>query len=223
MKTAKIIKTFTDRYPLIGPTIWMLSIQYFIIQFVVARDWSVPYSLTRNTISDLGNTACGTYGNKYVCSPLHSLMNMSFILLGITMASGSLFIYQEFKKSSWSLAGFSFMAIGGIGSIMVGLFPENTVSSLHIIGAGLPFLIGNVAIVLLGYKLVIPATLRIYTLISGGIPLIALVFLVSHHYFGLGPGGMERLTAYPQTVWLIVFGLYISKNHINHRSLKSRS
>ena len=28
--------------------------------------------------------------------------------------------------------------------------------------------------------------------------------------FGLGRGGMERLSGYPQTLWLILFGLYMT-------------
>src|SRR5271154_1655168 len=93
------IETFTDRYPLIGPAIWILSIQYFIIQFIVAAAWQAPYSWRFNTISDLGNSACVVYGGRTVCSPLHGLMNASFILLGITMATGAMLIYQGFKEN----------------------------------------------------------------------------------------------------------------------------
>lgn len=219
MNPSKIVETFTDRYPLVGPFIWTLSIQYYIIQFVVAQAWKNPYSLTHNTISDLGNSACGLYSGAFVCSPLHILMNASFITLGITMALGSMLIYQEFKESDYTFVGFSLMALAGIGTILVGLFPENTVSILHIIGAALPFLLGNLCLILLGFALNMPRVLKIYTLCSGFVALIALFFFITHHYLGLGIGGMERLTAYPQTIWLIVFGIYISKNHISKRSI----
>src|SRR5579863_5680731 len=99
MVKLRTIKTFTDKYPFIGPTMWMLSIQYFLIQYIVARSWTLPYSLSRNTISDLGNTVCAVRSTGFVCSPLHSLMNASFITLGVFMALGSLLIYQEFKES----------------------------------------------------------------------------------------------------------------------------
>jgi LPXTG-site transpeptidase (sortase) family protein len=89
----------SDRYPLLGPIIWMLCVQYFITQIVVASAWHTSFSLTRNVISDLGNTACGQYGDRFVCSPLHGLMNASFLLLGLTMATGSLLIYQEFQRN----------------------------------------------------------------------------------------------------------------------------
>jgi hypothetical membrane protein len=218
MKPMAKIKTFTDRYPLIGPAIWILNAQYFIIQVVVARAWAISYSLGHNTISDLGNSACAVYGGRYVCSPLHGLMNASFIMLGLTIALGSMFIYQEFKKDLATLVGFSLMAAGGIGTVLVGLFPENTVSALHILGAGLPFVLGNVALVIFSFALPIPKLYRYYTLLSGVITLIALILLLSGHYLGLGIGGIERVVAYPQTVWLIIFGVYISSSHLTRRT-----
>lgn len=208
-----MIKTFTDRYPPVGPALWMLSLQYFIVQLVVAAAWKTHYSLLTNTISDLGNTACGIYGSRPVCSPLHDTMNASFILLGITMYIGATLIYQGFKKTPGTALGFNFMALAGIGTVLVGLFPENTISALHILGAALPFFIGNVGMVILSLSLAIPKPLRYYTFVSGTISLIALVLLLTNHYLGLGIGGMERITAYPQTLWLITFGVYISRNH----------
>lgn len=213
MRRVAKIKTFTDNYPLIGPAIWILSVQYFVIQIIAAFAFRTTYSLRFNTISDLGNSICGNYSGRYVCSPQHNLMNASLILLGITMASGSLLIYQEFKRDRVTLIGFSFMAIAGFGTLLVGLFPENTISFLHTFGASLPFLLGNVGLIILSISLTTPRLLRYYTFLTGIIALIALVFFYTQHYLGLGIGGMERIVAYPQTFWLIIFGLYISSNH----------
>lgn len=223
MKSPVVIKTFTDRYPLVGPTIWILCIQYYIIQIVTARAWVIHYSLLRNPISDLGNTACGLYSGRFVCSPLHGLMNASFITLGITMATGSLLIYQEFKENWASLVGFSFMAAAGVGTLMVGLFPENSLSILHTVGAALPFFIGNLSLIILGLALRVPKALKIYTLLSGIISLAAFILFVTHHYLGLSIGGMERIVAYPQTIWLIIFGIYISSSHIVKRSRRNKT
>jgi len=216
MKPAEAIKTFTDRFPFVGPAFWMVSIQYYIVQVLVGLAWTTHYSWFTNTISDLGNTICGSYGDRFVCSPLHSVMNASFITLGTTMIVGGVLIYQEFKPSNGSLTGFSFMIIAGIGTLLVGLFPENSVSALHQLGAFLPFLVGNIGMIILGSVLDIPKVLRYYSIISGSISLAALVFFVLHIYLGLGIGGMERIVAYPQTVWLIVFGIYISSNHMRN-------
>ncbi len=207
------INTFSNRYPLIGPTMWTLSLQYYLTQIMVAHAWPIPYSALQNTISDLGNTACGMYAGRFVCSPLHDYMNASFIALGLFMMAGSLLIYQEFRETKGSLVGFSLMALAGFGTILVGVFPENTISSLHALGAFLPFLFGNIALLILGLTLDIPRWLRIYTLASGVVALTGFVLFSTHNYLGLGIGGMERITAYPQTMWLTVFGLYISRNH----------
>lgn len=212
------IKVFTDRYPYLGPLVWILSIQYYLNQIIVASAWKPDYSLANNTISDLGNTQCGPYANRYVCSPLHGLMNSSFIILGFTMALGSLLIYQEFKESRASLIGFSGLALAGVGTFIVGLFPENTIRILHILGAALPFFVGNLSLIILSFSLDIYKPFKIYTFISGAIPLIALVFFLEHQYLHIGQGGMERVVAYPQTLWLIIFGIYISKNHYRHWS-----
>ena len=216
----RLVKTFTDKFPFVGPAFWVVSVQYYIIQAVAAASWQTHFSLSQNVISDLGNTACSNYSGRYVCSPLHGLMNASFIILGITMIIGSVLIYQEFKESQSSWVGFSFMGLAGLGTLLVGLFPENTIASLHFIGALLPFLIGNIGLIVLGLVLEMPKTLRVYTLISGITSLIALVLFLTNNYIGLGQGGMERLTAYPQTMWLIIFGLYISTNHVLERSLR---
>lgn len=173
--------------------------------------WQIHYSLLRNTISDLGNTVCSVYDKRFVCSPVHGIMNASFIILGITMVIGSVLIYGQFRKHATNRVGFSFMSLAGLGTILVGLFPENSIRLLHLTGALLPFLLGNIGIILLGLSLDIPRNLRYYSIISGAIALAALALFVTHNYLGLGIGGMERIAAYPQTMWLIVFGIYASR------------
>jgi hypothetical membrane protein len=211
-------KVFADQFPLVGPALWMLSLQYFIIQLAVAAAWPRPYSWLHNTISDLGNTVCGQYGSRYVCSPHHSLMNASFIVLGVTMLQGAMLIYHEFQRDRGTAIGFSFMALAGLGTVLVGLFPENTIGSLHFLGAFLPFFIGNLGILILGFSLLAPRWLRFYSIVTGIITLTALAFFVTHHYLSFGIGGMERLVGYPQTVWLIIFGIYISADRYRARS-----
>lgn len=218
--TSKRIATFTDRYPLVGPIFWMVSVQFFITQFIVAHNWATRYSLRNNTISDLGNTACGVYSGRYVCSPLHAWMNASFIVLGCTMVIGSVLIYHEFRHSRDTAIGFGFMALAGLGTVLVGIFAENTNASLHELGAALPFVVGNLALLVLGLALGLGPRFRIYTMLSGIIALIAFALFGAHMYLGFGEGGMERVVAYPQTIWLTMFGLYMSRNH--YRSLKRR-
>ena len=220
MKLVSRVKYFRDRYPFIGPTMWILCVEYFIAQVIVARAWSMPYSIRANTISDLGNSICGLFNGRYVCSPFHALMNSALICLGVFMLIGSSLIYHEFKPTKYAALGFGFMAIAGLGTVLVGVFPENSPAVLHTVGAAMPFLIGNVGIIILGAVLKLPVRLRWFSLATGIISLIGLAFFITNYYLGLGIGGMERIVAYPQTIWLIVFGLYISKNHYQLRKSK---
>lgn len=196
----------------IGAVLWILSIQYYVAQFVVAASWPKygRYSWAHNTISDLANTHCGIYDSKMVCSPLHTTMNISFIVLGITMVSGTLVLRKQLANSYLTNLGFIFIVLGGIGTVLVGLFPENTVLAMHIIGAALPFVFGNLGMIALGASLKrLPVWLRSYSVISGVIGLLALGFFTTSTYLGIGLGGMERIVSYPLTIWMIGLGLYL--------------
>ncbi len=187
--------------------LYALCLQYYVVQILVAIQFKNTYSLSRNTISDLGNTVCGQYGVRYVCSPSHLLMNISFVLLGMLMVSGSTLLYKTNTANMAGRIGLICMAFAGLGTGLVGLFPEDTVSGIHIIGAALPFVLGNIALLFFGYTRFISGWLRKYAFVSGLVGLISLGLFMTHHYSGLGIGGMERLVAYPQTIWLIVFGI----------------
>ena len=209
MLNANRIATVGRQRPTLGPLLYLSSVQYFIVQVVVGQLWSPPYSWSRDTISDLGNTVCGTFNDRRVCSPAHSLMNLSFVVLGTTMLIGSMLIRQTNLAQRGTSIGFRCMEIAGAGAVMVGLFPENSVSALHGLGAASAFVLGNVAIIVLGVSLELPVALRVISLCLGVLALATLVAYASSHFVGLGEGGIERVVAYPQTVWLIAVGGYL--------------
>jgi hypothetical membrane protein len=107
------------------------------------------------------------------------------------------------------MIGFALMALAGIGSILVGFFPENKNRTMHILGAFLAIAIGNIAILVLGGVLTLPESMRRSMLVFSSLALAALLCFASHRSFGIGQGTMERVAAYPVTIWLITFGLYI--------------
>lgn len=218
MRVRPTIKVFTDKFPLLGPAVWILSVQYFAAQIVAASAWPRSYNWAGNFISDLGNTACGQFGDHFVCSPDHALMNASFITLGATMALGSLLIYQEFKESRASLIGFSLMALAGLGSVLVGAFPENTATGLHVLGAFLALGVGNVSLIFLSRSLEnVRPGFRVFTLWVGIISLTSFLLFIGGAHLGIGRGTLERIASYPQTLWLILFGLYMCGSHIRHK------
>ena len=109
----------------VGPLLWVLSLQYFVVQVVVMMHYKTSFSVRNNTISDLGNTVCSTYNNRAVCSPWHLLMNTSFVILGLTMFFGSLYIYKLVAQTSKNKYGMGAMALAGIGTILVRPIEEN--------------------------------------------------------------------------------------------------
>lgn len=209
MSPVRWMRSFAGRHRLAGPIAWQLTAQYFVVQVVVASGWSAPpYSWRRNAISDLGATSCGMFDGRQVCSPLHALMNVSLVVLGLSMIVGSVLIHQDVRHSG---AGFTMMTVAGVGAVLVGLFPENTVYWAHLTGADLAFLVGNAALVVFGLSRDFPTWLRRYATASGVVALAALVLFLTHHHLFLGLGGMERVVAYPQTLWLIITGIYLSQ------------
>lgn len=228
------VSRFTDRYPLFGPSIWMLAASFFVAQVVVAYRWqsmgplprvvpSHPYSFFANTISDLGETAKFTYGNPRMWSPDHVWMNLAFFLLGTIMVIGSPLIYQEFTENTprqvWiARIAFSAQGLAGLGAIFVALFPENAHPLAHEVGAALAIAVGTLGVFLLGIALPLPGRLRRFMLWSGPVSLTAILLYALHEYLGFGPGGMERVAAYPEVIWLISFGFYISRSHYAHGS-----
>ena len=207
-----------DNPKLVGALLWISSLQYFIIQLIVISAWTVPHSWANNFISDLGNTECGDYAGLAVCSPLHPLMNLSFVIFGVTMAFGSVFLKRTFASSRFSRAAFILMMFSGIGTVMVGLFPENTVNSLHVVGAFLGLGIGNLSVLLLGISLNrIHVIMRTYTIVSAMMSLGAFALFSLEVHLGLGRGGMERLISYPFTIWMVTFGLYALLSHSRDR------
>ncbi len=209
------IGTTHDAHPTLGPAIFTVASLYFLIQIIVAWVFIPSYSLVSNSISDLGETSCGGYGAPATCSPRWWLMDyVGFLVLGLVMVVGSALLYHEFterppRERRAAMFGFGLIALGGLGSILVGFFPENENGTMHIIGAFLAIAIGNIAILVLGAVLTLPESIRRSMLMFSSLALAALLCFASHRSFGIGRGTMERIAAYPVTIWLITFGLYI--------------
>jgi hypothetical membrane protein len=204
-----------------GAIAWVLAVQFFVTQFVVATAWPRRFSLRLDYISDLGNTVCGPYpaGTTHlVCSPWHLAMNTSFIVLGVTMILGTVLTRTAFP-AGWvrTLAAALFIA-AGVGVIVVGIYPENTDNTRHVLGAGLHFAAGNIAMIVFGLALAQrPATHRtlcVVSIIAGTVGLLGTLLFVSGNYLGLGLGGMERVAAYPMTIWQMVAGVALLRARV---------
>lgn len=223
------IRFFTDRYDWMGPLIVVLSSWYFAAQVLVAWVFRPQYSFASNVISDLGETACPPKAPG-ICSPLHVVFDLSIAILGAAMIAGAFLIFSEFSFSSHrreraaALAGFACMGLGGIGAILVGIFPENVnTAHLHTVGTVMAIGFGQLAILILGLVLrEIPDWLREFMIVTSLLVLLAGISIAGKHQFGVGAGALERLAQYPESLWLILFGFYISRNHHRDKAIGPR-
>lgn len=200
----------------LGAACWIASLEFFAAQAVAQSAWVGHYSLSENTISDLGATVrgivrLGSY-SAYVNSPLHVLMNASFVVTGLLMLLGMYFLRGAWPGKRRALWGAALFALAGIGKIVVGIFPKNINTTAHEVGS-LGIVFANIAIVLLGLALSGPRTrwLAGASLVLGGIGLVGLImFAGGSHLVGLA----ERLADYPVFVWMVWLGI-----HFRHRPL----
>lgn len=191
----------------IAGTAWLALAVYPLTQLVVAAAWQAPaYDWRLNYISSLGNTACGIYGERFVCSPHHMLMNAVFVVTGLLMILGGLIFMRAYRTHRWVALGFGLQALGGLGAIIVGLVPENVGSAWHGVGAALPFFGGNLGLILLGLAAQWPQWLRWYTFLSGFIGLVALLLFASGNTGLFGIGGIERAVDGVHVFWMMVYG-----------------
>jgi hypothetical membrane protein len=205
---------------ILGGTFWILAtLQYAVAQIVVASAWHhPPYSWLNNYISDLGNTACGRFTvphgtPAYVCSPMHSTMNASFIITGILTIAGAVALQRMWPHRRLTSVALILWVITGIGKIAVGLVPENTNINLHLLAAfNIP--VGCVAILLLSLSIrhtnhAVSVTGIVLAVIglAGTVLSTAGEFAGSALYLGLGVGGMERVADYPGSLWLLMIGI----------------
>jgi hypothetical protein len=196
---------------LLGGGSWALALLYFIGQAVVQAAWRTSYSLIDNRVSDLGNTACGrTLANTYICSPLHTLMNATFVLTGVLIVVGLFLTRSIWPRRRLTTWGLILLGVAGAGTILVGLSPENVNVLFHLLGA-LNIPAGNAAMILLGLAIWRERRgIAWFSLVSGVIGFLGLLagpFLVitTGHAGGLA----ERIALYPLIIWLIVFGFAI--------------
>jgi hypothetical membrane protein len=174
----------------------------FIIGLNVAEQLYPGYSVSLNSISDLGATCRGT--TCHIVQPSATIFNSSIFLSGVLILSSAYFIRREFRTRVLP----AFLALSGIGAIGVGIFPEYT-GHLHLAAACIAFVFGGLSAIA-AYTIEKPP-LRYLSVLLGIVTLTAFV-LGPFHDLGLGPGGMERMVAYPFLLWGLGFGGYLMQS-----------
>jgi hypothetical membrane protein len=198
-----------------GGIIWICAAQFFVAQVIAQSQWTTPFSLATNYISDLGNTTCGLYPavtGLYVCSPWHTLMNISFSLQGVIILLGAVLARPVMAARGLGALVFPLLVVTALGMLGVGLFPEDVNNRAHVASAGTQFITGNVAMIVFGITASSVKLGRAFAVISvafGVTGLLATAIFSQGYGLGLGIGGLERVAAYTLPVWLITAGARI--------------
>jgi hypothetical membrane protein len=216
-KEAQLMTSPKSRAVKAGAVAWIAgTFQFFIAELVAQSAWRTPYSWATNAISDLGAVHCGSTGTanpppRYVCSPLHSVLNTSAITLGILLASGAILTGPAWGSGAASRVGRALLAAAGGGVVLAGLNPEDVNLNQHVLGAFLLFGAGSTGFVLAGLtRQGSPlGRLRALTLPLSITAVTATWLMFSHHTPVIGYGGMERAALYPLLCWTVIIGAYL--------------
>lgn len=178
-----------------GPRLAGLLLAFGAAQFLfcltAAESLYPGYSVAKNYISDLG------------VGPVAWLFNGSVALLGLLSLASAYLLWKSSREPFLGAA----MALSGLGAMGVGLFPE-TAGPIHVVVSFITFFFGGVA-ALLTFRLGLGRAESILSALLGVLSLTALYLFATHTYFGLGPGGMERLIAYPLLIWAHGLGAHL--------------
>jgi len=162
-----------------------------ILAMMVAEALYPKYSTADNYISDLGVGSTA------------AVFNTAIIVYGACILAAAFLLRKDGTIPAPALF---VLGLSGSGAACVGLFPE-TLGIPHYISAGAAFIGGAVAALLLSRS--VHGPFRYLSALLGCVALAGLVLHISHMYIGLGPGGTERLIAYPLMLWSAGFGGYL--------------
>ena len=189
----------------------MLCVQFFVAEQVVRHAWQLPYRFALNYVSDLGAVHC----DAVVCSPLHGVMNASFVLQGVLIGGGAMLLRRRFSPQPAYTVAFGLLVVCGLGVLTVGLAPEDVRNGLHVAGATAHFIAGGLAMLTLGVLLLRDARRRAlggWLSVAMGLAVLGATALLGLRStpvwasFGLGVGAVERVAAYGIPLWMMGMG-----------------
>ncbi len=170
-----------------GILLFVAAAQFFLWMLIAVSTYP-GYSVSGNYISDLG------VGSTAI------IFNTSIIVLGVMSLVAAVLLRK------YSAAVLVTLVLAGIGAIGVGVFPETT-GAYHTYSSLVVFLFGSIASYAVFAKERKGITAAFAVL--GTIGLIALILYGMSIYMGLGKGGMERMIAYPDLLWILGYGAFL--------------
>lgn len=153
----------------------------------------------------------------YVCSPLHTVMNVSAVLNGVLIVAG-LVLSGVLWRHDWRTRTARVLLVGAAGGfVLAGIFPADVNLNLPVLGTFLiigggqhrPLLAGLAD---RGSPL---ARLRVLTLAVVAVALVATWLHFSRDYGPLGMGGSERFALFTLQLWFVAVGGHLLRTRPN--------
>ncbi len=180
----------------------------FFVFFVVAQSVYPGYSVSAQPISDLGATC---RSGSCTIPPSAAIFDGTVFVLGALVFVGAFYVYISRFRLIGGLAALSAWGVMGVG-----IFPETT-GVLHVIVSFIAFFFGGLAAIA-SYRM-LRRPLSYFSVVLGVVGLASLVLYAAGVYLGIGQGGMERMVAYPELIWLLGFGAFLMGRPIEREPL----
>jgi len=154
------------------------------------------YSVGTNALSDMGAVGAPTY----------LLWNGQLLVTGILSLVGILLLLKNvvLQIPNLKLARVLYV-LPPLGTIVVSLFPENTVLALHAVGAFMVFIFGGLGAIY-AYRFTKPP-FRYLSVVLGIVSLVAISLFGVPSVVGFGVA--ERLVVYTFNIWVLSFAGYL--------------
>ncbi len=161
-------------------------------------------------MSDLGVTSCGNYTYSIapheICSPHHFWMNVLFVINGLTLSIGVLYISQNLKKIT--LLATAFILILALGNIASGFIPADINLFWHSIIAQL----GMVTVLAGLWMYASSLKSGKYWTYGGLVSLLVILIIIMFVFFAPMPTGLlQRLFYLVIFIWGTVLSFILSK------------
>jgi hypothetical membrane protein len=199
------------------------ALQFVVGERVAASAWvRPPYNYARNYISDLGITACGV-----TCSPLHWVVNASFVLLGMLFLAATVLLVT-FLPARERAMQLILATLYAIGLTIVAAIPAQPQSGglviFHAIGALVALLASNYPLVRIGVfapRLQAPQGFAVACIVLGSVGILG-TCLFAIPSPTLPRAIFERAGTYPFLLGCVITGIAIlySAQGVTPRRLK---
>jgi len=196
----------------LGILSWFATCLYFLVEPFFILTSTASYSFLHHAMSDLGVTSCGTYTYSIapheICSPHHFWMNVLFIINGLTLSIGVLYISQNLKKTKITQLATAFILILALGNIVSGFIPADINLFWHSIFAQL----GMITVLAGLWMYASSLTSGNYWTYGCSVSLLVILILIMFVFFVPMPTGLlQRLFYLVIFIWGTVLSFMLNK------------